>query len=61
MFAIVFIAFAGNSWLQHPTLIPAIIFGIVTSGRHSSSCNPHLGSDLLHQRPQILRRQDFEV
>ena len=30
MFAIVFVAFAGNSWLQHPTLIPAIIFGVVT-------------------------------
>lgn len=30
MFALVFVAFVGNEWLQHPTLIPAIIFGIVT-------------------------------
>ncbi len=30
MFAIPFVALVGNSWLQHPTLIPAIIFGVVT-------------------------------
>lgn len=30
MFAIIFIAATGNNWLQHPTLIPAIIFGVVT-------------------------------
>ena len=30
MFAIAFVAVAGNNWLQHPTLIPAIIFGVVT-------------------------------
>lgn len=30
MFAIAFIALVGNNWLQHPTLIPAIIFGAVT-------------------------------
>jgi hypothetical protein len=30
MFAIAFIALSGNSWLQHPTLIPAIVFGVVT-------------------------------
>ena len=29
-FAIGFVAFAGSNWLQHPTLIPALIFGIVT-------------------------------
>jgi len=29
-FAIVFVAFIGSNWLQHPTLIPAIIFGVVT-------------------------------
>ena len=30
MFAVAFVALAGNRWLQHPTLIPAITFGIVT-------------------------------
>ena len=30
MFAIPFVALVGNSWLQHPTLIPAIIFGVFT-------------------------------
>jgi len=30
MFAIAFLALVGNNWLQHPTLIPAIFFGIVT-------------------------------
>jgi Protein of unknown function (DUF2938) len=29
-FAIVFVAFVGNDWLQHPTLMPAISFGVVT-------------------------------
>lgn len=29
-FAIAFVALVGNNWLQHPTLIPAIIFGVVT-------------------------------
>jgi Protein of unknown function (DUF2938) len=28
--AIAFAALAGNSWLQHPTLIPAVVFGVVT-------------------------------
>ena len=27
-FAITFVALAGNNWLQHPTLIPAIVFGV---------------------------------
>ena len=29
-FAIAFIGLLGNNWLQHPTLIPAIVFGVVT-------------------------------
>jgi energy-converting hydrogenase Eha subunit B len=29
-FASVFVAIVGSSWLQHPTLIPAIVFGVVT-------------------------------
>lgn len=29
-FAITFLMFAGSNWLQHPTPIPAIAFGIVT-------------------------------
>ncbi len=29
-FAVVFLALVGPNWLQHPTLIPAIIFGVVT-------------------------------
>jgi hypothetical protein len=30
LFAVTFIALAGTSWLQHPALVPAIIFGMVT-------------------------------
>jgi hypothetical protein len=30
MFAVAFVAFAGSGWLQHPTLLPALLFGIVT-------------------------------
>ena len=29
-FANAFIVLAGDNWLQHPTLIPAIAFGVVT-------------------------------
>jgi hypothetical protein len=29
-FAIIFIAFIGKGWLQQPTLIPAVAFGLVT-------------------------------
>ncbi len=29
-FAIAFVAFVGGNWLQYPTLIPAMIFGVVT-------------------------------
>lgn len=29
-FAAGFIAFLGGAWLQHPTLIPALVFGIAT-------------------------------
>ena len=30
MFAVTFIALVGKKWLQHPTLIPAITFGVFT-------------------------------
>ncbi|MBI5965901.1 MAG: DUF2938 domain-containing protein [Chloroflexi bacterium] len=30
VFAVTFLAFIGMNWLQHPTLIPAIIFGVLT-------------------------------
>ena len=30
LFAAAFVAIAGSSWLQHPTLMPAIGFGVVT-------------------------------
>lgn len=29
-FAIIFITFVGNKWLQQPTLMPAIVYGVVT-------------------------------
>ncbi|HXQ38961.1 MAG TPA: DUF2938 domain-containing protein [Anaerolineales bacterium] len=30
IFAMVFVVLAGSNWLQHPTLIPAITFGVFT-------------------------------
>jgi hypothetical protein len=30
-FAIGFVLFVGSNWLQHPTLLPALLFGIVTA------------------------------
>ena len=29
-FALIFVAFVGNNWLQHPTPVPALLFGVVT-------------------------------
>lgn len=29
-FAITFVVLAGSSWLQYPTLIPAVLFGVIT-------------------------------
>jgi hypothetical protein len=29
-FSLAFVALAGSNWLQHPTLIPAILFGVIT-------------------------------
>lgn len=29
-FAVTFVAIVGNKWLQHPTLIPALLFGLIT-------------------------------
>ena len=29
-FALVFVALTGNQWLQQPTLLPALVFGIIT-------------------------------
>ena len=29
-FAIIFVAFVGSNWLRRPTLIPALVFGLVT-------------------------------
>ena len=30
LFAIAFVAFMGSSWLEHPALLPAVVFGVVT-------------------------------
>lgn len=30
IFALMFLAFVGNSWMQYPTPIPALIFGMIT-------------------------------
>ncbi|MCB8945103.1 MAG: DUF2938 family protein [Ardenticatenaceae bacterium] len=29
-FALAFVAMVGSNWLQHPTLIPAVVFGMIT-------------------------------
>ncbi len=42
-FALVFVALVGNNWLQHPTLIPAIVFGVVTVLAPFSIMQPSFG------------------
>jgi hypothetical protein len=29
-FAVAFVALVGRNWLQHPTLVPAIVYGVIT-------------------------------
>jgi hypothetical protein len=31
IFAAIFVALAGEGWLEHPMLLPAVVFGIVTT------------------------------
>ena len=42
-FAAAFVALAGNRWLLHPTLMPAIIFGIATVGAPFLIMQPAFG------------------
>ncbi len=42
-FTIVFVALVGNNWLQHPTLIPAVVFGVVTVLAPFSILQPSFG------------------
>ena len=46
MFAIAFLALVGNNWLQHPTLIPAILFGVITVLMPFFIMQPAFGSGL---------------
>lgn len=50
VFAIAFIALAGNEWLQRPALIPAIVFGIVTVAAPFLVLQPALGLGLAASR-----------
>lgn len=43
IFASIFVAIVGDNWLQHPTLIPAIIFGVVTVSAPFFIMQPALG------------------
>jgi len=45
-FAIIFVPFAGKGWLQHPTPIPAILFGVVTVLAPFFIMQPSLGLGL---------------
>ena len=42
-FTIVFVAFMGSNWLQHPTLMPAVVFGVVTVLAPFSILQPSFG------------------
>ena len=42
-FASAFVASVGDNWLQHPTLIPAIVFGVVTVLAPFCIMQPSLG------------------
>lgn len=43
VFATMFLAFTGKDWIQHPTLIPSIIFGGVTVSAPLLIIQPALG------------------
>jgi hypothetical protein len=43
MFAAAFVTIAGGSWLQHPTLLPAVAFGAVTVVAPFALMQPAMG------------------
>jgi hypothetical protein len=42
-FAIAYIAFVGIRWIEHPTLIPALVFGLITVSAPLFIMQPALG------------------
>lgn len=50
MFATAFVALSGAGWLQHPTPLPALVFGIVTSVAPFFIMQPLFGLGLASSR-----------
>lgn len=50
VFAIGFVAWAGSSWLQHPTPMPALVFGIVTAAAPFLIMQPAFGLGIAASR-----------
>ena len=49
-FALAFVAVAGAGWLQHPTLMPALVFGIATAAVPFFLMQPAFGLGLAASR-----------
>ena len=56
MFAIVFAALVGNNWFQHPTPMPAIVFGVVTVLAPFAIMQPAFGF-----RPRLLTVREWLI
>ena len=50
LFAMAFLRFAGTGWLQHPTPIPALVFGVVTVAAPFLIMQPAFGLGLAASR-----------
>ena len=50
VFAVVFVAFTGNDWLQHPGLISALVFGIFTVTAPFLIMQPGMGAGVAASR-----------
>ena len=52
-FALLLPAFWGPEWMQHPTLLPALIVGIVTVAAPFLVMQPAMGLRALGRRPRF--------
>ncbi len=59
VFACIFLAFAGMEWLQHPTMIPAILFGIITVSAPFFIMQPAFGLGIAASKTPNLAQARF--
>jgi len=61
-FAAILIGFTGESWIEHPTISPALVVGVVTVAAPFLLMQPGMGAGIAASRtphPRVARLQSF--